>query len=379
MIRPGFLGAGLATSMGTGVAANVAGARLAPAPPRYLERRVDGRTELIPYKLLDDFPLASPGARLASVVATVVDEALHEACVGPADLRDMALCVGSSSFDICASEAAYRAERAAGGAALPLRSSSVANVAESIRDRFGIRGEDYSFHTACTASANGLWYGARLVRSGRAARALIVGVELINDLTALGFAGLGLLTRDAMRPFDSRRDGLVLGEACCALVVGESDPDRFHWRGGASTCDTHSMVAPAADGSSVADVIGRALADAALAPAQIDAIKAHGTANPANDDAESAGLRRAFASLPPVCAVKPFIGHTLGASGLAELIIVYRSIEAGFLIGTPGIADEDTPSGLALNQRPLPMRGGTFLVNSFGFGGSNTSLVVARA
>jgi 3-oxoacyl-(acyl-carrier-protein) synthase len=379
MIRPCFLGSGIATHLGTGIAEQLAAVRRPPGHPETVTRQVDGRAEAIPYKLLKGFPLETNDGRLTSVVDAVVEEALRGAALTAPQRRAMALYVGSSSFDISESESAYRRELANGSGALPLRSSSVANVADGVRRRFDLNGEDFTFNTACTASANGLSYAARMIRSGAIEHALVLGVELINDLTALGFLGLNLLSRSEMRPFDARRDGLVLGEACSAVVLGPGDPERFHVLGGASVCDTHSMVSAHADGSSIAAVMREALASARLAAGDIAAVKAHGTANPANDDAEAAGLRSVFAPLPPVCALKPHLGHTLGASGLTELVLCYRAVEDGFLPATPGIGADDPATGIRLNQTERPISRGCFMLNSFGFGGSNTSLVIARS
>lgn len=378
MIRPCFLGSGIATHLGVGVAQNLAALHEPPSPPERLLRRIDDRVESIPYKPLRGFPPTSVESRLDDVIDVVVQEALGEAGLRPSERSRMALFVGSSSFDISVSESRYRKELASGGDSLPLRSSSFGNLAEAVRNRFGLRGEDYTFNTACTASANGAWYAARLIREGAVEHALVLGVELINDLTALGFFGLGLLTRSTMQPFDVRRDGLALGEACSALVLGPGDPDRFHWRGGANLCDTHSLVAAGTDGSSVAAVIEQALADAGLPASAITAIRAHGTATPSNDEAEAAGMLRTFASMPPICALKPFIGHTLGACGLTELVLFYRAIEHGFLIATPGIGADRTALGVILNQAERSLTKGHFMLNSFGFGGNNTSLVISR-
>ncbi len=378
MIRPCFLGSGIATHLGIGVAENLAALHERPQPPQRLLRRVEDRVLSIPYKPLRGFPLESVETRLDDVIDAVVEEALDEAGLRPPERRRMALFVGSTSFDISVSESLYRKELAAGGDSLPLRSSSFGNLAEAVRERFGLRGEDYTFNTACTASANGAWYAARLIQNRAIDHALVLGVELVNDLTALGFFGLGLLTRSTMRPFDLGRDGLVLGEACSALVLGPGDPERFHLRGGANLCDTHSMVAASIDGSSVAAVIEQALADATLPASAIAAVKAHGTATPSNDEAEAAGMMRAFATLPPICALKPFIGHTLGACGLTELVLFYRAIEHGFLVATPGIGADPSALGVALNQTERSMTEGHFMLNSFGFGGNNTALVISR-
>jgi 3-oxoacyl-[acyl-carrier-protein] synthase-1 len=139
------------------------------------------------------------------------------------------------------------------------------------------------------------------------------------------------------------------------------------------------MVAASTDGSSIARALEQALADAGLDPGAITAVKVHGTANPANDDAEAAGLRRVFSIVPPACALKPFLGHTLGASGLTELILFYRAIEQGFVAATPGIGADPAVCGVALNQVERSVARGNFMVNTFGFGGNNTSLIVARA
>ena len=379
MIRPCFLGSGIATHLGTGGSEHLAALRQPPGPTATVTRHVDGRVETIPYKLLKGFPVEASSKRLSSVVDAVVEDALAEAALSDSARRATALFVGSSSFDISESENLYRRELAGGAGALPLRSSSVANVAEGIRRRFDLAGEDFTFNTACTASANGLWYAARMIRSGAIAHALVVGVELINDLTALGFLGLGLLSRSTMRPFDARRDGLILGEACSAVVVGPGDPDRFQFLGGASVCDTHSMVAAQVDGSSIAMVMREALASAKLAAGDITAVKAHGTANPANDDAEAAGLTSVFSPLPPICALKPYLGHTLGASGLTELVLFSAALERGFLAATPGIGVNGANGGVSLNQAERPMSRGCFMLNSFGFGGNNTSLVIGRS
>ena len=378
MNRSSFLGAGIATNLGTGMADNLAGLHEPLRPPSSLERRLDGRDLRIPCKPLRGFPVARPAVRLLRVIEVVVDEALREAGLRPSEQRRMALCVGSSSFDICVSEELYREELARGGDVLPLRSSSFGNLAESIRSRFGLQGEDYTFNTACTASANGLGYAARLIHAGFVDHALVLGVELVNDLTALGFHALGLLSASDMKPFDPARDGLVPGEACSALVLGRGEDGRFSWRGDANMCDTTSMVAAHTDGSTVSAVIERALSDARLVPSAITAVKAHGTATPLNDEAEAAGLLRAFETVPPVCALKPFIGHTLGACGLTELILFYRAIESGFLIATPTIGADPSAWGVVLNQTERPITRGNFVLNSFGFGGNNTSVVISR-
>lgn len=381
MHHPRFLGTGIATHLGLGLDAHIAGLRAPPTPPQPVLREMGEHSEAIPYKLLRDFPLENTDTRLYRVLEAVIEHALAEAGLSAAQQQAMGLFIGSSSFDISISEAAYhdevRAKRSSGAHAMPLRhSSSFGNLAAQLRERFGLRGADFSFNTACTASANALWYADRLIRTGAINHALVIGVELINDITAFGFHGLDLLTRSVMKPFDSSRDGLVLGEAASALILGAGDGG-FWVKGGANLCDTHSMSAANADGSTVAAVITQALHDAGIAFGDIAAIKTHGTASLLNDEAESAGLLALSSQLPPVCAIKPFIGHTLGACGLTELLLFTAAISQGFVIATPGIA-ADGALGITLNQQPHPVTSNHFLMNYFGFGGNNTALVIAR-
>jgi 3-oxoacyl-[acyl-carrier-protein] synthase-1 len=259
-------------------------------------------------------------------------------------------------------------------------SPSFGSLGETVRKRFGFHSADFSFNTACTSSANALWYASRLIHAGTIRYALVLGVEMANHITALGFHGLGLLTRSVMKPFDAGRDGLIPGEAASALLLGPGNANDFRLLGGANVCDTHSMSAANADGSSIAAVITAALAEAGLPHTAIAAIKAHGTASLLNDEAEAAGLLRIFSSthMPPVCALKPFLGHTLGACGLTELIVFWKAIVAGFVPATAGIGADPSVLGIALTQQPYPALPGAYLLNYFGFGGNNTALLIGQ-
>lgn len=374
-----FLGAGISTHLGTGIDAQLTGMQQAPRAPQAVDCRIGTLHEQVPYKLLIDFPLTDIENRLYHVIDNVIEQALAAVELSDTERHNIALFIGSSSFDISVSEQAYQQAQQVRGNAIPLGgSSSFGNLAATVRQRFGFNGPDFSFNTACTSSANALWYASRLVKSGRVRHALVLGIEVINHITALGFHGLGLLTRSVMRPFDAARDGLVLGEGASALLLGPGNAGHFRLLGGANLCDTHSMSAANADGSSVAAVIAAALAEANLPVKAIAAIKAHGTASLLNDEAESAGLLRLFgnAALPPVCALKPYIGHTLGACGLTELILFWQALQRGFVPATPGIGADASVLGIALNQQPHAVAGNAFLLNYFGFGGNNTALLI---
>ncbi|NBB14234.1 beta-ketoacyl synthase [Caulobacter sp. SLTY] len=380
MRRAWFLGAGLHTTLGRGLPANLAALPAGPPEPGFTDVPLGEGVERTPTMLLADLPLEDVGTRLWRALEPVVEEAIAASGLTPAELERAALFLGSSSLDVSVSEAAYAQDLLVDPDARPLMANvAMGGLADTLRRRFGLRGPDFTVNTACTSSANALIYADAMIAEGLIDHALIVGLEIFNVITALGFQSLALLAPNGMRPFDPARAGLVLGEAAAALVVGAAPgPSRFRLIGGANLCDTHAVSAANPDGTTVAAVMRQALADAGLTTSDILAVKAHGTASLLNDEAEAAGIQQVFDDIPPLLAMKPFIGHTFGACGLAELLLVCAAAEAGRLPPHPGISATPGDLGLALNQTWAPVGRGAFLLNYFGFGGNNTSLVLAN-
>lgn len=382
-MRPVYLtGAGIHTALGSDAEHSIA--RLGTLnPPRRVPLRYGDHVEDIPYYVLADAPLEALEERLYHILTEVIRQAIVQADLDARERENLGLFLGTSSADVSVSEARFQRElRESDDAVALIASNSISNLAFHLRQRFGLRGPDFSFNTACTASANALMAAADNVALGHLDHALVVSVELFNVITAAGFQSLQLLASDAMRPFDRDRDGLVPGEGCSAVVVAAERrrPGAFRLLGGANLCDTHSMSSTNPDGSRVWAVMEQALGRAGIAPSAISALKVHGTASLHNDEAEVAGMRQVFDRYPPTCALKPYIGHTLGACGLNELVLFCAALERGFLPGTPGIASADRADlGVALNQTARPMEPGHFMLNYFGFGGNNTSVVVSNA
>ena len=382
MSRSWITGAGLCSHVGGSVPAALNAVRAHHPSPSLLSAPLGGVHETIPTLAIDDSVLVDPHERFERLVAACVEEAIAQAGLSEFDLARTTLLMGTSSLDVSVTEDDYASALARGEDVHPLMSnSSMGEMGRRIARRIGVGGPDFTINTACTASANALAYADALLRTGRADHAIVLGVELFNRVTAFGFKSLELLTPHGMKPFDRARSGLVLGEACAAVVVSRKPrTDNDFWlRGSANMCDTHGVSAANPDGSTVAHVMSSALATAGLTPSDILAVKSHGTASLMNDEAESAGLRRVFDPLPPVVALKPFIGHTFGACGLAELVIFCAAASEGFLPGTPGVSPDEGDLGIRLTQGPTPVGRGNFMLNYFGFGGNNTSLVVSNA
>ncbi len=318
------------------------------------------------------------------VLEFTVAEALYDAGLSKrAKTRaDMPIFIGSSSYAIALAERLYaedlgRRPSEEADLALPLPLSGFQQISNVLRTRFALRGPDFAYNTACTSSSNAIIAAKRSIESGFSERALVIGTEFLNLTTVAGFAGMQLLTKDAMRPFDARRNGLVLGDACAALVFERSDSNSgITLKGGASLCDTFSISTSNPDGSTIAQTIQRALRSANVQANEILAIKAHGTASPMNDNAEAAGMQRVFEETPPFVCLKPFTGHTLGACGAVEFALTSLALQAGFLPASGNFSVADENLAISPTQEALRAENGHYLLNYFGFGGNNSSLVL---
>jgi 3-oxoacyl-(acyl-carrier-protein) synthase len=310
-----------------------------------------------------------------------VSRALLDAGVGSAESEDMHVFFGSTSMDVPVFEGNHRRTSATVSGMFLQSSNGYGNIASSIAEKFDIRGNCYSFATACTSSANALLYAAAMIEERHIERALVVGYDLYNNLGFYGFEALKSLAASEYRPFDRRRDGLILGEACGALVLegNRRKVDDFMFLGGANLCDTYSVASHDEEGSAVAETMQRALRQAGIRPDDIDAVKAHATGTENNDRTECAAMRATFGhTIPPVTCVKPFIGHTVGACGVNELILFTESIKAGFIPSTPGFREADTDLNVTPLTENMDVGKGIFMLNYFGFGGNCTTLILSN-
>ncbi|MBU2885720.1 hypothetical protein KO507_08095 [Gilvimarinus agarilyticus] len=350
-----------------------------PAP---VKRHFDCSHEqvAIPYFRMRNKPSGDFYQILINRLANLLDRAELNAD----DRLDTALLIGSSSFDVHISEQQYQQDLAKLGdqAAVSMPIVGYGKLAETFGESLGLSSHRYTYSTACTSSANALLYAKQLIEQGQVKHALVLGLEPENNTSVLGFYGLGLISpSEQMHPFDDDRDGLVLGEALGAALLSAADVTpapqrRFTLAGGAIGTDNHSLTAAHTSGSEIARVIDQALQQAKISPADIQAIKAHGTASLKNDEAEAAALNRIFAgAIPPAFALKPYIGHTLGACGALELALTLGCLQTGYLPATPS-AKGDGGLGVKLLRQLKPSQPGYYLLNCFAFGGNNNALII---
>ncbi|MBR9981005.1 MAG: hypothetical protein KFF50_08265 [Desulfatitalea sp.] len=312
-----------------------------------------------------------------AILDATIARAIADAALDPEEVRRLPIFFGSTSIDIPIYEDDYRTRQHV----LSQTSSGYGNIAHEIGRRFDMRGPCYTFTTACTSSANGVLFAAGMIARGMLERALVVGYDLYSNLGFYGFEALKLIAPLPYRPFDRRRQGIIMGEGCGAVILDKHAPapDAFACLGGANGCDTYSVTTHDPEGGLIARVMGDALAHAGVSPRQIDAVKAHATGSYHNDLTECNGLRQVFqADMPPVTGLKPFVGHTVGACGVIELVLLTEAVRAGFVPPMPGFEELDPELGVAPLTQPLAINAGTFLLNYFGFGGNCVSLVITN-
>ena len=259
--------------------------------------------------------------------------------------------------------------------------------------RLGARGPNSAMATACSAGAHAVGEAFRLVRHGHADVMVAGGAEAtITPMCIGGFASMkALSTRNdeperASRPFDRDRDGFVVGEGAGILILEEREQALARGvtlyaevLGYGMSGDAYHITAPAEDGGGAVRVMRAALAEAGAAPEDVDAVNAHGTSTPLNDRIETAAIRRVFgehADRLAVSSTKSMTGHLLGGAGGLEagiscLTLRHQTLPPTINHETP---DPDCDLDIVPNAaRPAAVR--SVLSNSFGFGGTNVSLL----
>ena len=266
-------------------------------------------------------------------------------------------------------------------------------IAGNLSIRYGIKGPTYSIVTACSTGAHCIGDAARMIERGDADCMIAGGAEMATSPTGLaGFASArALSTRNddpegASRPWDEGRDGFVLSDGAGVMVLEGLDHARARGArvyaelaGYGMSSDAFHITLPPDDGEGARRCMRLALADAGAAPDEVDYVNAHGTSTPAGDVIETRAVREVFgdhAKRLAVSSTKSMIGHTLGAAGGIEAIFCVLAIRDG--VAPPTINLEDPSPDCDLDYVPnvaREMRIDLALSNSFGFGGTNGSLV----
>lgn len=250
----------------------------------------------------------------------------------------------------------------------------------------GAKGPSYAIATACSSSAKTFACARRLIHAGIVDAAIVGGADTLCQMTVNGFNSLELPSKTTCNPFSKNRDGITIGEGASAFLISR-EKDLIELAGVGETSDAHHLTAPDPTGAGARHAMLQALEDAGLEPSDIDYINLHGTASRFNDAMEAQAVSDLFGSEVLCGSTKGLTGHMLGATGGCEAAFLWLLLHPNYnekslpLHVWDGQIDSDLPflcfvdeDSVLSEREPLVM-----LSNSFGFGGSNVSLVLKRA
>jgi 3-oxoacyl-[acyl-carrier-protein] synthase-1 len=291
--------------------------------------------------------------------------------------------IGTSTSGVQQTELAYRA-RDPQTQRLPdwflhRYTQNIFSIADFVAQVLGLNGPTLAISTACSSSAKVFASARRAIAAGTCDAAIVGGVDSLCLTTLYGFNSLQLVSADICRPADAARTGISIGEAAGFAALDPNAQAPFALLGYGETSDAYHMSTPDPDGRGAAAAMQAALACANLAPDRIDYINLHGTGTMTNDISESRAVCSVFGTNTPCSSTKGWTGHTLGAAGIVEAAIAMLCIEHGFMPKSLNTRTKDPAieAGILLDSRTAPVR--TVMSNSFGFGGSNCSLLFGAA
>ncbi|MCP1727735.1 3-oxoacyl-[acyl-carrier-protein] synthase-1 [Natronospira proteinivora] len=317
----------------------------------------------------------------------LLDEALSRAGLSAAERVQAPVLMGTSSLNIGENEKRIIEQLHQSDSSPALEDARWGFMLDQYCQRHGLEGPQTTFNTACSSSANALLYAQRILSLDLAPAVVVIGFEAYNGISFGGFHGLMLLSPQDYRPFDPSRQGIILGEGVAVAVLRRDDKGAVaRLEGGDTAIDFTGITVASED--SLARVMRSALDKTGNTPVQ--AIKAHGTGTAGNDQAEANAIHQVFGEqAPPYFSLKGGLGHSLGACGLVELLSLSVCRDRGFLPASLGYGDhppqtQETAEEEEIESLPLlPLdtqqawpEPGRLLLNYFGFGGNNTSLVV---
>lgn len=248
-----------------------------------------------------------------------------------------------------------------------------------LRSLSGCSGPGSVISTACSASGKVFATAQRLLNAYVIDAAIVGGIDTLCHLTLNGFNGLGLIAEQMCQPFGQDRAGLNLGEGGALMLLERSGESATALVSIGESSDAHHMTAPSPGGAGAVTAIRTALSRANLSADEIGFIQAHGTSTRANDAAESAAILEVFSPQTPVVATKSYTGHLLGACGGLEAAFTSMSLGEGWLPDSLLKGEVDIKTPVNLTRRFQEFSGKYAISNSFGFGGSNVSLILERS
>lgn len=254
-------------------------------------------------------------------------------------------------------------------------------MADRIADHFGCANKPLVVSNACISGVAGIVIGSRLIRQGVYDSVYVLGVDVVSEFIVSGFNSFKSISPTVCRPYDASRDGLTLGEGCAALLLTNDrnlSDCKVVVTGGAMSDDANHISGPSRSGDGLFYAIDAAMKEADVEACRIGFVNAHGTGTPFNDEMESRALSLAGMTTVACNSLKPYLGHTLGASGVIETILAIEQLSNNTVFGVKGYAVNGTPFELNVSAEHHEMELDHCLKTASGFGGTNAALVLSK-
>jgi 3-oxoacyl-[acyl-carrier-protein] synthase II len=341
--------------------------------------------------------LARRSDRYTQLAVVAADQAVAEAGVPEGiDPERLGVVVGTGVGGLVTLQAECEAwlnggDRAVSPHFVPMMMPNAA--AGTIAIRVGARGPGFSVSSACATGGHAIGEAMRMIDRGEADAVIAGGTEAaLTGLCIAAFRRMGALSREGVsRPFDAGRDGFVMGEGAAVLVVEREEHARARGAkifariaGYGASNDAFHITQPDENGRGAKQAMLATLKDAGAATGDVGYINAHGTSTPFNDKIETLAIKQVFngsATPPPVSSTKSHIGHLLGAAGAVEALVLVEAVRRGVMPPTINYEQPDPDCDLDyVPEGPREAPGLELaLSNSFGFGGQNACLAVAKS
>ncbi|WP_419777328.1 beta-ketoacyl synthase N-terminal-like domain-containing protein [Malaciobacter marinus] len=347
----------------------------------YLEYLKDNFQELKYYQIKKNF--VSKEEKFYSILEEVVLKAIEDAKLSKEEAKDLHIFLGSTSMSISIVEEQhlkYKNKQSSH----EIKNIGYGEIGSFIENLINSKYTSTIIQTACTSSANAICHASDFIKNKKIKKALIIGFEFFNYTTYKGFESLMLLSKSGeYKPFDMNSDGLILGEACSAVILESEKKEKsdFEILSSNNSFDNYSVTSSNPNGETTLSCMEEALSKAKLSIENLTCLKAHATGSENSNLSEVVAIDKLFKKYKQktdVVILKPYIGHTLGACGSNEIVLLCESIKNNFLPKTINFYKSYNNIDFTPLLKSKEINKATVLFHFIGFGGSNTSMILSN-
>ncbi len=260
-----------------------------------------------------------------------------------------------------------------------IEAASISSFAQKIADYFGFISAPIIICNACVSGVMAVNTAKRMIQMNRFEDAYVLALDELTDFVLTGFNSFQAMDFDLCKPFDAERKGVNLGEAAACVYLSKKKTNAcFQIMGEASINDANHISGPSRTGEGLVKSVESAMKEAGINAEQIDYISAHGTATLYNDEMEAIAFERLNLAQVPINSLKAYFGHTLGASGLLEIILAIKQVEENTLLKSLQLNHLGTSSKLSVLKNTSNIKATILLKTSSGFGGSNAVIILKK-